>query len=127
MPEGISLSSNVRLFADDTVVYMAITSDIDAEKLQDDLNKPADWEIRWLMTFHPEKCNVLRIPKNGNVIKRTTSYMDYILHKASSSLSAVENDLNSDIVEIKNCCDENQMLIKNKVYSNRNATKTFPA
>ena len=75
MPEGLSSSSTVRLFADDTVVYMAITSDIDAEKLQDDLNKLAEWEIRWLMKFHPEKCNVLSITKNRNVIKR-----DYILH-----------------------------------------------
>ena len=39
---------------------------------------------------------------------------DTTVHKASSSLSAVENDLNSDIVEIKNWCDENQMLINEK-------------
>ena len=32
---------------------------------------------------------------------------DTTVHTASSSLSAVENDLNSDIVEIKNWCDEN--------------------
>ena len=73
--EGLSSSSTVRLFADDTVVYMAITSDIDVEKLQDDLNKLAEWGIRWLMKFRPEKCNVVSITKNRNVIKR-----DYILH-----------------------------------------------
>ena len=75
MPEGLSSSSTVRLFADDIVVYMAITSDIDAEKLQDGLNKLAEWEIRWLMKFHPEKCNLLSITKNRNVIKT-----DYIPH-----------------------------------------------
>ena len=36
------------------------------------------------------------------------------MHKASSSLSAVENDFNSDTVEIKNWCDENQMFIYEK-------------
>ena len=73
MPEG--LSSTVRLFADDTVVYMTITSDADADKLQSDLDKLADWENKWLMKFHPEKCNVLTITKNRKVIKR-----DYVLH-----------------------------------------------
>jgi hypothetical protein len=42
MSEG--LSSTVRLLADDTIVYLAITSDADANILQDDLDKLADWE-----------------------------------------------------------------------------------
>jgi hypothetical protein len=34
-------------FADDTIVYLTITSDIDSVSLQDDLNKLAKWEERW--------------------------------------------------------------------------------
>ena len=35
LPDG--LSSSVRLFADDTIVYMAVTNNDDAKALQDDL------------------------------------------------------------------------------------------
>jgi hypothetical protein len=58
MPEGIR--SRVRLFADDTIVYLTITSDTDVEYLQD-LDKLAEWEGKWKMAFHPDKCNVLTI------------------------------------------------------------------
>ena len=57
MPEGIT--SKVRLFADDTIAYLTISSDQDARTLQSDLDKLEKWETSWLMAFHPEKCNVL--------------------------------------------------------------------
>ena len=62
MPEGIT--SKVRLFADDTIAYLTISSDQDARTLQSDLDKLTKWETSWLMAFHPEKCNVLlqRLP-----------------------------------------------------------------
>jgi hypothetical protein len=61
MPDGIQ--STVRLFADDTIAYVTISSDTDAANLQQDLDKLAEWESKWLMKFHPEKCNVLTISK----------------------------------------------------------------
>ena len=73
MPEGIQ--SSVRLFADDTIAYITVTTDNDASNLQSDLNKLAVWEQKWLMKFHPEKCNVLTISKKRNPIVK-----DYILH-----------------------------------------------
>ena len=54
MPEGIR--SRVRLFADDTIVYLTITSDTDADYLQEDLDKLAEWEGKLKMAFHPDKC-----------------------------------------------------------------------
>jgi hypothetical protein len=53
MPEGIR--SRVRLFADDTIVYLTITSDTDADYLQEDLVKLEEWEGKWKMAFHPDK------------------------------------------------------------------------
>ena len=53
MPEGIR--SRVRLFADDTIVYLTITSDTDADYLQEDLDKLAEWEGKW-------KINSAKIP-----------------------------------------------------------------
>ena len=38
------LVSNIRLFADDTVVYLTIHSDSDTHVLQNNLDKLADWE-----------------------------------------------------------------------------------
>ena len=59
MPDGIK--STVRLFADDTIAYLTISSDKDTQDLQKDLDKLAAWESTWKMSFHPDKCNVLTI------------------------------------------------------------------
>jgi hypothetical protein len=45
MPEGIQ--STVRLWAEDTIAYVTISSDADAENLQQDLDKLADWESKY--------------------------------------------------------------------------------
>ena len=73
MQEGIQ--STVRLLADDTIAYVTISSETDAANLQQDLDKLAEWESKWLMKFHAEKCNVLIISK-----KRTPSKYNYTLH-----------------------------------------------
>jgi hypothetical protein len=73
MPDGIQ--STVRLFADDTIAYVTISSDADAANLQQDLDKLVEWESKWLMQCHPEKCNVLTISK-----KRSPSNYNYTLH-----------------------------------------------
>ena len=70
-----SLSSNVRLFADDTIVYLIIHSDADSQVPQKDLNKLANREMLWKMKFHPDKCEVVRVGR-----KRTLINHDYILH-----------------------------------------------
>jgi hypothetical protein len=67
MPEGIT--SKMRLFADDTIAYLTISSDQDARTLQSDLDKLTKWETSWLMAFHPEKCNVLAF--ENSIIKQS--------------------------------------------------------
>ena len=47
MPQG--LSSTVGLFADDTIVYLTISSDTDAQTVQSDLDKLGIWEQNWKM------------------------------------------------------------------------------
>jgi hypothetical protein len=75
MPENIK--STVRLFADDTIVYLTITSDVDRVRLQEDLDRLAHWTQTWKMSFHPEKCNILSITKK---LKRNPLTNCYILH-----------------------------------------------
>ena len=70
-----SVKSKVRLFADDTIMYLAINSNTDASSLQEDLNRLAQWEAMWHMAFHPEKCQVISITRRRKVLKHT-----YLLH-----------------------------------------------
>ena len=49
------LQSNVRLFAGDTIVYMAVTNETDAAILQKDLKLLEEWENRSQMFFHLDK------------------------------------------------------------------------
>ncbi|KAK3106955.1 hypothetical protein FSP39_003887 [Pinctada imbricata] len=73
MPAGIN--STVRLFVDDTIAYLTISSDADHQTLQEDLNKLAKWKETWKMAFHPDKCQVFTISR-----KNTTSLYQYTLH-----------------------------------------------
>ncbi|XP_071145327.1 uncharacterized protein [Mytilus edulis] len=76
IPTG--LTSTARLFADDTIVYLAIKSNSDALTLQKDLDKLASWETTWKMAFHPDKCNVISVTRNKKPIT-----FNYTLHNHS--------------------------------------------
>ena len=58
MPDNIT--STVRLFADDTITYLTVSSDNNT--LQEDLNKLAKWEE--IMQFHPDKCVYYKKPRS---------------------------------------------------------------
>ena len=61
LPKG--LTSTVRLFADDTACQKEISKAADQQDLQKDLDLLANWEEKWLMSFHPDKCEVLHFGK----------------------------------------------------------------
>jgi ribonucleases P/MRP protein subunit RPP40 len=67
--------ATVRLFADDTIMYMTLTCPQDATSLQEDLNRLAVWEEKWQMKFHPKKCSVLRITRS-----QSPQIHNYLLH-----------------------------------------------
>lgn len=75
LPQNIS--SSVRLFADDCVLYRQIENQIDAETLQKDLSTLVKWEKDWQMHFNPEKCFVLRLTH-----KRNPLFFNYKLGKS---------------------------------------------
>ncbi len=70
-----SLKSHVRLFADDTVVYLTISHQQDTAILQQDLLKLEAWEKAWDMEFHPGKCQVITFTR-----KREPVVATYYLH-----------------------------------------------
>ena len=64
-----TVSSQVRIFADDCLLYHPIKGRADQEQLQRDLSALQDWADRWGMCFNPSKCSVLRVsrPKFKNL------------------------------------------------------------
>ena len=83
-----SVRSRVRLFADDTIVYLTIKSHASAQSLQEDLHNLELWEKEWSMEFNPEfnpdKCEVLRIHR-----KMKPVIFPYTLH--DTTLRTTEN------------------------------------
>ena len=70
-----NLKSTVRLFADDTIIYMTKPNRTDATALQQDLDKLAKWKETWQMEFYPQKCSVPNITRSRN-----PKYKQYTLH-----------------------------------------------
>ena len=80
VPQGsvlgpILIHSQVRLFADNTAIYLTVDSKNDCKTLQQELQKLEAWEKNWEMDFNPSKCQVLHISRSRNPIKHS-----YILH-----------------------------------------------
>ena len=73
MPDTIQ--SNIRLFADDTIMYLTVSNQTYCQVLQNDLIKLENWEREWLMSFNPDKCEVIRVTNK----KKPTVYK-YMLH-----------------------------------------------
>ena len=79
-----NLSSTVRLFADDTLLYLTVHSQTDADIIQRDLNILEEWEKKWLMHFNVDKCYVLHVSQ-----KRNPLIHNYTLH--GQTLKSVES------------------------------------
>ena len=73
LPQDIQ--SQVRLFADDTAVYLTVTSLEDANTLQTDLDTLQEWERTWDMEFNPGKCQVLHVTRSMQPLQS-----NYTLH-----------------------------------------------
>ena len=69
-----TVTSDVRLFADDCILYRKIKKDTDIDILQQDLTALHQWESDWQMSFNAEKCNYMKIA--GKV----TTPHKYLLH-----------------------------------------------
>ena len=87
--------SKVRLFADDTAIYLAVSSLQDAQILQQDLDHLHERELQWDMEFNPSKCVVIHVSR-----ARTPVPSEYLLHGqildsvGSSKYLGVENSGN---------------------------------
>ena len=72
MPQVVSKSTSIRLFADDCLVYRLIRSAEDQFLLQKDLDSLQQWTEKWGMRFNPSKCQVMHLSRS----KRLTRYYE---------------------------------------------------
>ena len=79
------LSSQVRLFADDTAVYLTIGDTEDGKVLQNDLDRLSVWEDRWDMEFNPSKCQVVRVTTSRRFIDVTYTLHSQVLEVVTSA------------------------------------------
>ena len=90
LPENVH--SKVRLFADDTAVYLTINSKADCQTLQQNLHKLETWEKDWEMELNPSKCQIPRITR-----ARTQIRYQYVLH--GQVLEAVDHARDSKFID----------------------------
>ena len=127
-----NISSNIRLFADDCVLYRVIHSEQDHHILQQDLNLIIQWTVLWQMCLNTDKCAILTCSRstsppefqyyiNGNTLNRTNqhTYLGVLFH-SFMSFSPHINNIASDAVKSLNFvrrnlskCDES---IKSAAY-----------
>ena len=79
MPECVK--SEIKLFADDSLLYRRIQNNADFCQLQEDLDKLQEWEQKWQMAFNAEKCEVIRITN-----KKGPLCSDYFIHNQKLAL-----------------------------------------
>ena len=131
LPEYVS-NSTVRLFADDTLLYLTIHNSLDCIKLQEDLNSLERWESDWQMSFDPVKCEVIHITtKKKPIIHKytlhghTLSSVPQIKYlgvnisqdlKWNSHINSVSSKANQTLGFLKRNLKINSQSIKEKAY-----------
>ena len=89
LPDGIS--SQVKIFADDTKVYRPVSQEGDNEKLQRDIDCLCSWSTTWQLKFNVGKCKVVHYGKNNNNCEYTM--MNAVDEKETVKADTEEKDL----------------------------------
>ena len=131
------VTSKIRLYADDILLYNTIKSKEDCIPLQNDINKLATWSKQWQLLFNHEKCEHLRITNkllpiissysiSGDNIKEANSikylgvtinsklnwseHIAKITSKASSVLGFLQRNLKKCPANTKIACYKSMIL-----------------
>ena len=106
------VSSTPILVADDCLLYRRINSTEDSEILQQDLNNLQDWEQKWMMSFNPDKCEVVRVTaKQKNLFEAVYTIHGKPLNTVSSAkyLELTDTKLNYS-EHVSNICKKPTLL-----------------
>jgi hypothetical protein len=90
------VNCNVRLFADDCLLYRNVNNKSDSELLQKKLTNLENWEKTWQMKFNPEKCYFIHVTKKKIPFKFNYKLHNHILQPVDNSeylCVTISNDL----------------------------------
>ena len=118
---GDNISSPIRLFADDTLLYGLVHSVSDAHNLQLDLDRLIIWAQVWQMEFHPSKCFVLRICRTRNPIIYPYSMLGQTLkpvenHPYLGIILSESLNWKSHVLDVKNKANRTLGFVKRNLY-----------
>ena len=80
------LSSQERLFADDTAVYLTVGGTKDGKVLQTDLDRLSMCEQQWVMEFNPSECQVVRVTTARDIINTVNILYGQVLDVLTSAM-----------------------------------------
>ena len=80
-----NVSSTVRLFADDCLLYRPIRNSSDQVALQNDLDSLTEWCSTWGMRFNANKCEVMRIARTRNPLRKMYTISGQILKEVAKA------------------------------------------
>ena len=73
------VSSSIRLFADDCILYRTIKCEADSIILQQDLDILSQWSTLWQMKFNVSKCVLICCSRSPNLFQYNYQLYDHIL------------------------------------------------
>ena len=79
------VSSKVRLFVDDCLVYREIKNRQDQIALQKDLNSLENWGSKWEMRFNAAKCNIMRMSRKQTPISTQYELSGQVLEEVKDA------------------------------------------
>ena len=100
LPSGLSQGTELALYADDTKIWRSITSQLDHQLLQNDINYLNSWATLNKMHFHPLKCKVVSIQSSPSPLA-VLPFVSFHYHLGESLLEYAEKE--RDLGVIINC------------------------
>ena len=91
LPSGLSQGTELALYADDTKIWRSITSQLDHEILQNDINYLNTWATLNKMHFHPLKCKVVSIHSSPSPLG-VLPFVNFHYHLGESLLEYTESE-----------------------------------
>jgi hypothetical protein len=82
---GVDIKSKLRLFADDSLLYLGIDCTDDCNQLQKDLDKLVNLASEWQMKCNASKCYVLRITNKKKPVLHNYTMHDQILENVDQN------------------------------------------
>ena len=86
------------MIADDTNIFITITSPNDQHTLQNDFDYLTSWSSKWLLRFHPDKCNLMHI---GKTIQQEYAY-NLKIDNTAHELGGIEEQKDIGVINDSN-------------------------